>query len=329
MVQQHTGGTLTVAVPVSHNERVIGVARTSVPAQEVWNRVLLAWGALLGTVLIALGAAVLVARRQARALSTPLEGLSRTSQAVADGDLSARAATCGIPEIDLVAETHNAMVRQLAQLLQRERDFTANASHQLRTPLTGLQLGLEAALTAPGSDLRAAIGEALEHATHLNNTIDEVLQLATAGPVTGARASSQPAGELLQRAERRWHGPLAKDGRRLVLAFDPQAASLPVPGRTTEQILDILLDNAHLHGSGTVTVSLRDLGSALALDVADEGTHALDAKSLFARGATTGPGSGIGLALARELAGAAGARIALSGTAPTRFTLLLPLSGRA
>ncbi|WP_329061162.1 ATP-binding protein [Streptomyces sp. NBC_01429] len=76
-------------------------------------------------------------------------------------------------------------------------------------------------------------------------------------------------------------------------------------------------------------MSLRDLGSALALDVADEGTHALDAKSLFARGATTGPGSGIGLALARELAGAAGARIALSGTAPTRFTLLLLLSGRA
>ncbi|MCY0930240.1 ATP-binding protein [Streptomyces sp. H27-H1] len=92
----------------------------------------------------------------------------------------------------------------------------------------------------------------------------------------------------------------------------------------TNQILDILLDNARRHGSGTVTVSLRDLGSALALDVADEGTPVLDPKAVFARGATTGPGSGIGLALARELAEAAGARLALSGTGPTRFTLLLP-----
>ncbi|MET7642949.1 HAMP domain-containing sensor histidine kinase [Streptomyces sp. NPDC005426] len=329
VVQQSADNELVSAVPVSQDERVIGVVRAAVTTRSVWNRTLAAWAALLTTALIALGVAILVARRQARALTAPLEALSHTSQAIAAGDLSARAASCAIPEIDQVATAHNLMVHQLTQLLQHERDFTANASHQLRTPLTGLQLGLDAALTTPGTDLRAAVEAALDQTRHLDNTIDEVLQLAQAQPVNGTGASLRLVGEVLQRAERRWHGPLAKDGRRLTLVFDRAAAALPVPGRTTDQILDILLDNAHRHGSGTVTVSLRDLGSALALDVADEGKPTLDAAAVFVRGATTGPGSGIGLALARELASVAGARIALSGTAPTRFTLLLPQSGHA
>ncbi|MFD4118215.1 sensor histidine kinase [Streptomyces niveus] len=322
VVQRRSGGELVAAVPVSSNERVIGVVRASTGTGGVWGRIVLAWTALLGAALVALGAAVLVARRQARALSSPLESLSRASQTVADGDLTARAALCGIPEIDSVARTHNTMVRRLASLLQRERHFTANASHQLRTPLTGLQLGLETALETPGADPHAALREALEQSGHLRHTIDEVLRLATAE--TGPAPAGEAAGDLLERAERRWHGPLAKDGRRIDLALDPAAAGLPVPGRTTDQVLEVLLDNAHQHGRGTVTVTLRDIGAALAIDVADEGTLALDPKSLFGRGATTGPGEGIGLSLAVDLARAAGARLSLTGTAPTRFTLLLP-----
>ncbi|MFB8353010.1 sensor histidine kinase [Streptomyces niveus] len=324
VVQRRSDGELVAAVPVSSNERVIGVVRASTGTGRVWGRIVLAWTALLGAALVALGAAVLVARRQARALSSPLESLSRASQTVADGDLTARAALCGIPEIDSVARTHNTMVRRLASLLQRERHFTANASHQLRTPLTGLQLGLETALETPGADPRAALREALEQSGHLRDTIDEVLQLATAetGPVPAP--ADEAAGDVLGRTERRWHGPLAQNGRRIDLALDPAAAELPVPGRTTDQVLDVLLDNAHQHGRGTVTVTLRDIGAALAIDVADEGTLALDPKSLFGRGATTGPGEGIGLSLAVDLARAAGARLSLTGTAPTRFTLLLP-----
>ncbi|MET7618030.1 HAMP domain-containing sensor histidine kinase [Streptomyces sp. NPDC005408] len=324
VVQRQIGGELVAAVPVSSDERVIGVVRASTSTQSVWNRILLAWGALLGAALLALGAAVLVARWQARALSAPLESLSRTSQAIAAGDLTARAAHSGITEIDQVAGAHNAMVERLAHLLQHERHFTANASHQLRTPLTGMQLGLETALATDGTDLRAALEEALEQSHHLQRTIDEVLQLATAEPTSATRAGAQAAGELLEQAERRWHGPLAREGRRIEFVLDPATATLPVPGRTTDQILDILLDNARRHGSGTVTVSLRDIGAALALDVSDEGTLSVDAKALFDRGTTTGPGQGIGLSLAADLAESAGARLSLTRTAPTRFTLLLP-----
>jgi signal transduction histidine kinase len=236
------------------------------------------------------------------------------------------------------------MVQRLAQLLQRERDFTANASHQLRTPLTGLQLGLESALSradagagaasavasgsgsGSGADagLRAAVEEALEQSRHLNDTIDEVLRLAKAEPAAPTEESLEPAGRLLERVERRWHGTLARDGRRLDVLLDQADATLPLPGRATSQILDILLDNAREHGRGTVSVTLRDMGGAVALDVADEGALTLSSAELFTRGSTTGPGQGIGLALAADLAEAAGGRLSLSRVDPARFTLLLP-----
>ncbi|MFC0843594.1 MULTISPECIES: sensor histidine kinase [Streptomyces] len=327
VARKRSAGELVVAVPVSSGERVIGAVRASTSARTVWNRVLWGWAALLGLCLLALGAAVVVARRQASVLSSPLEALARTSLAIAEGDLAARADRSTIAEIDGVAQAHNAMVGRLARLLERERHFTANASHQLRTPLTGLQLGLEAALADPGADPRAALAEAAEQSRHLDHTIDEVLRLATSGAARHAPALLQPVGDLLEAAERRWHGVLARDGRRLALLWEAAAGQLPVPARSTDQILDVLLDNAHRHGGGTVTVRLRDLGAALALDVVDEGTAALDSRAIFERG--TGTGSGIGLALARELAEAAGARLTLSGTAPTCFTLLLPLAGDA
>ncbi|MEU1618740.1 ATP-binding protein [Streptomyces sp. NPDC005722] len=93
------------------------------------------------------------------------------------------------------------------------------------------------------------------------------------------------------------------------------------------QVLDVLLDNAHRHGRGTVRVTVRELGGVLAVDVEDEGTLTLDPTVLFSRGTTTGQGSGIGLALAREMAAAADGRLALTRDRPTTFTLLLPHHG--
>ncbi|MEU3316659.1 HAMP domain-containing sensor histidine kinase [Streptomyces sp. NPDC006662] len=323
VAQSRSDGELVVAVPVSSGERVIGAIRASTRARTVWARVLWGWAALLGLCLVALGAAVTVARRQASVLAAPLEALAGTSLVVADGDLTARAEPSTIAEIDEVARAHNTMVDRLAQLLEHERDFTANASHQLRTPLAGLQLALEAALADPDADLRAAIAEAAERSRHLDHTIEEVLRLARSGAEPLPKAHEQSAEDVLEAAERRWHGAFAEDGRRLTTTWEPQTSGLEVPGRTVEQVVDILLDNARRHGRGTVTLTVRDLGRAIALDVADEGTADLDPQMIFERG--MGDGSGIGLALARQLAAAAGGRLSLASTSPTRFTLLLPL----
>jgi signal transduction histidine kinase len=324
------GSELIVAVPVTSQEKVIGVVRAAQPVQVIWNRVLLAWLALTALAGAAFGVAVLVARRQARNLSAPLEALAKTSERIAAGDLTVRAEPSSIPEIGRVAETHNAMVDTLDDMLQRERHFTANASHQLRTPLAGLQLGLEAAQEQaaqdPGFNLRPALQEANDRAEELHRTIDDLLQVARLPSDQWAAAEPVPLDDVLAEADRRWHGPLAKQGRRLTLRRRQGMIAAEVPGRVVGQILDILIDNASRHGVGAVTVTARDIGDAAAIDVADEGSLSRPTTELFARDASTDSGHGIGLDLARSLAEACGGRLNLTSQGPTTFSLVLRLN---
>jgi signal transduction histidine kinase len=322
------GGELIVAVPVTSQEKVVGVVRAAQPVGVIWDGVLLAWLALVALAGAAFGVAVLVARRQARHLSAPLEALAETSERIAAGDLTVRAEPSSIHDIDRVAETHNAMVDKLDDMLQRERHFTANASHQLRTPLTGLQLGLEAAevhvAQDPGFDLRPALHEANERAEELHRTIDDLLQVARLPSDQWAASEPVPLDDILAEVEGRWHGSLAKQGRQLALRRYKGMAAAEVPGRVVGQILDILLDNAARHGLGAVTVTPRDIGDAVAIDVADEGSLSKPATELFTRDSGSRSGHGIGLGLARSLAEACGGRLNLKSGAPTAFSLVLP-----
>ncbi|MFD5517682.1 sensor histidine kinase [Streptomyces sp. NPDC127066] len=327
VVWGHSGGDLVVTVPVSHAEQVIGVVRAASPADAVRNRVIAVWAVLAGACALALTVAVLIARRQARRLAAPLEDLSRHCRAVTAGDLSARAAPSSIAEIDQVARTHNEMLHNLTELLRHERDFAANASHQLRTPLTGLQLTLEAGLgQADDAGLRPALEEALATTLRLHDTVEEVLRLSRSRDLPRSAAPDTPVLQLLREAEERWHGPLARDGRRLECEIHDAPDDVHVPGTPIAEILSILLDNAHVHGRGTVRLGVRDLDDALAFDVGDEGTVDDEATRLFHRGHSgDGTGAGIGLALARDLAASLGGRLALSTGHPTTFTLLVPV----
>ncbi|MFE3197905.1 sensor histidine kinase [Embleya sp. NPDC059237] len=167
--------------------------------------------------------------------------------------------------------------------------------------------------------------EAPERARDLDRTVNDVLRLARSGHTPLGPLATEPLGPLADGIEQRWHGLFAKDGRRVDFDLDPQTRDLRVPGRVVGQILDILLDNARSHGRGSTTVTARDLGDAVALDVTDEGTLHTDQATMFSRGHTTGSGTGIGLALATDLAHSSGGRLALTDTDPTTFTLLLPL----
>jgi signal transduction histidine kinase len=319
------GSDLVVAVPVSFAEDVVGVVRASVATRVVWQRVILAWLLLAGVAIGCLLAAILVARRQARSISEPLEALSAASQRVADGDVTARAELSGIPEIHRVAQTHNTMVSQLATVIDKERHFSANASHQLRTPLTGLELSLEAALQHPAADLPAVLSDALRQVRELHRTVDDVLALARLGPNEWLNGTPRPLDRLMAELERRWHGELAAESRRLVVNLDPEAAGTDVSANLLTQVLNVLLDNALRHGRGTVTVTVREIGGALAVDVADEGSLAMATADLFERGRSGSEGEGIGLALARSMAEASGARLLLAHRSPTTFSLFLPV----
>ncbi|MGW3287048.1 HAMP domain-containing sensor histidine kinase [Streptomyces sp. NPDC001002] len=327
VVRGRSGGDLVVAVPVSHDERVIGVVRAASPASDVRDRVLLAWLVLAGVCALALAVAVLVARRQARALAAPLEDLSRHCRAVTAGDLSARAAPSSVAEIDQVARTHNEMLHSLTELLRHERDFTANASHQLRTPLTGLQLGLEAGLAQDDdARLRPALEEALTTTRRLYGTVEEVLRLSRSHGLPRRPEPDTSVPRLLRETDERWHGLFAREGRRLECGGLEVPDDVRVPGAPVTEILGVLLDNARVHGHGSVRLTARDLGDAVAFDVTDEGAVDGETDRLFDRGpAGAGPGSGIGLSLARDLAVSLGGRLSLTGRRPAAFTLLVPV----
>ncbi|MFD9098538.1 sensor histidine kinase [Streptomyces collinus] len=326
VVRGRSDGDLVAAVPVSHAEQVIGVIRASSPADAVRDRVLTAWAVLLSVTVAALGIAVLIARHQARALAAPLEDLSRHCRAVAEGDLNARAAPSNIAEIDQVARTHNTMLHSLSELLRRERDFAANASHQLRTPLTGLQLALESGL-AQGDDarLRPVLNEALATAQRLHHTVEEVLRLSRSPDRPRPAAGDIAVARLLQETQEHWHGLFAADGRRLECDTHDVPADVLVPSGPVSEVLGVLLDNARIHGHGTVRLVVRDLNDALAFDVSDEGAAEGESAQLFDRGHTGGHGTGIGLALASELAHSIGGRLSLTRRAPATFTLLVPV----
>ncbi|MEU6519986.1 HAMP domain-containing sensor histidine kinase [Streptomyces sp. NPDC046978] len=326
LIRGRSGGDIVVAVPVSHAEQVIGVVRASSPSDTVQDRILVAWAVLLGVAASAVAVSVLVARRQARVLAAPLEDLSQHCRAVTEGDLTARAAPSSIAEIDQVANTHNEMLHTLSELLRHERDFTSNVSHQLRTPIAGLQLALEEGLRHDDTRLRPAMTEALATTLRLHHTVEELLRLSRPRDRAPTSAGTMPAAALVREVRERWHGLFALDGRRLECDVGEVPSDVRVAGRPVTEVLGILLDNARVHGQGTVEVMVRDLEDALAFDVSDEGRIEGEASRLFDRGHTeSGSGTGIGLALARDLAAAVGGRLSLTSNVPATFTLLVPV----
>ncbi len=317
-----SGGNLVIAVPVTDGRTVVGVVRAATPQREVYRRTALTWLVMLGLGAVALAVTWLLARRQAARLARPLEELSATAQRLGHGDFSVRAHRTGIPEIDAVGSSLDSTAVRLGTMLDRERAFSTDASHQLRTPLTGLRLKLEAALGPPGQDLRAAIADGIAAADRLERTIDDLLALARDD---WAPAEPLDLSALLGEVRNGWHGQLAGAGRPLHIVVDEAAPGCHVSTAAVRQVLTVLLDNATEHGAGAVTVAVRDAGSVLAIDVADEGPGIERSDcELFVRRSSQAAGHGIGLSLARSLAEAEGGRLVLSRPAPPTFTLLVP-----
>lgn len=327
VIRADTSGELVIAVAVSDGPRVLGVVRAATSRSEVWQRTVVTWAAMAVLGVFAVVVTWFLARWLARRLATPLERLTAVANQLGGGDFTVRGARSGIPEIDSVGGSLDTTARRLADLLARERAFSADASHQLRTPLTGLRLQLESALENPSADLRASITAGLATTDRLERTIDDLLALARdAGPDGGVAA----VGTLLTELEQDWHGLLAEQGRVLRVDVRPEVAGCVVSAPVLRQIVTVLLDNALRHGRGTVTVTARDAGAAVAVDVADEGAGiAADSDPFAPRAATAPAGHGIGLALARRLAEGEGGRLRLARPAPPTFTLLLPTRDRS
>jgi signal transduction histidine kinase len=226
-----------------------------------------------------------------------------------------------VREVDAVGAALDSTAERLHTLISRERAFSADASHQLRTPLAALRIELEA-LELHG-EVAPELTAALAQVDRLQTTIDTLLALARDAP-------SRPVGvdlvAALDELEARWRGVLAAEGRPLrvlVKSRQPVAQAAPT---VVGELLEVLLDNAHRHGAGEVTVTVRDLERWLAVAVADQGSgFPGDPEQSFERRTGSGNGHGIGLALARSLAHAEGGRLSVTDAGPRPVvTLLLP-----
>lgn len=333
---------LIVAVPVTRGDHLVGAVRTASDDTRLHRRVALIWAGMAGLAMLSVGAVGLVARWQARRLAAPLSAMADSAGRLGDGDFSVRVPPADIAEIDSLGRALNTTAGRLDDLIARERAFSAEASHQLRTPLAGLRLRLEAALDGDPVELPAAVRAAIGDADRVERTIDELLTLARrgGGGVGGGDGGAEPTDVrgLLDEARRGWSGRPDVGGRPLVLDVETDLPASLASAAAVRHVLHVLLDNAAAHGSGTVSVTARSVtapaGEALAIDVGDEGTgievseaeiFARRASDADGRGAGHGAGHGIGLALARRLAEAEGGRLRLARPVPPVFTILLPV----
>lgn len=314
-------GQQVVAVPVTDGTTISGVVRAASDYTGVRLRIAGTWAGMLVLALAAVAITWLLARRQAGRLAAPLESLATAAQQLGDGDFTVRTVRSGIEEIDAAGGALDTTAGRLGALVDRQRAFTADASHQLRTPLTGLRLALETGLELPESSHRSAIESALGSADRVESTIADLLALVGD---TGPHGSPVDVGELVAGIDAEWGPVLARQQRHLELLVESPLPATAVSAAAVRQVTGVLVDNATVHGAGTVTVTVRDAGGAVAIDVADEGGGPPDPERSFVRDRHRADGHGIGLALARTLAEAEGGRLRLARPAPPVFSLLLP-----
>jgi signal transduction histidine kinase len=228
------------AVPVGSRDSAVGAVVVSVPARAVEQRIRNAWlllGALAAGVLLL---AAVVAAAMARWLARPIDSLGHAVAGLSAGNLDSVAPTdVGPPELRSLAEQFNDMAVRLRELLDNQRRFIADASHQLRAPLTALRLRIEMLEQEPGESTEAALAEA----DRLGRLVDGLLALSRA---EGSRPTATSVDVLAVSRDRieAWAPLCSENGIDLVLVCPLHEARAALAEGHLEQVLDNLIANA-------------------------------------------------------------------------------------
>jgi signal transduction histidine kinase len=316
----------SIAVPTATGGTTLGAVHMSVPADEVADAVGRVVVALIVGALAILACVAGIGVALARWTTRPIRALEDATDQLARGVLDMPAATdIGPPELRRLAATFNHTAKRLQLLVDQQRGFAADASHQLRTPLTALRLrleNLEPDLAAAGQhNLDAALGEI----DRLADMVEQLLSLARLEE-EGVTPVEVDLDDIVAGRVANWTALAGEQGVQISVAGVPPGTVLAIPG-ALEQVLDNLLSNALKvapRGS-TVTINRRRLdrpgrpavvGDVL-LHVTDQGPGmtAEQRRLAFNRfwrepGASKG-GSGLGLAIVSRLVQASGAHITL------------------
>ncbi|HEX3239003.1 MAG TPA: HAMP domain-containing sensor histidine kinase [Solirubrobacterales bacterium] len=298
---------LATAVPVIEREQTRGAVRItqSVDAVNRAVRTSILDVAALAAVVLALGmiAGALIAQQIAR----PIRRLDRAARRVADGDLDATVAVEGSTEQRSLARTFNEMTQRVKRLLRVQQDFVADASHQLRTPLTGLRLRLEGLGERFGGDrgVDAEVDAAMREIDRLSQIVDELLILSRAGEheLPGEDVDLAAAA---RRAAERWAGSAVERGIELAVEGEEPARGWSA-GPDLDRSIDVLVENALLYSPAGTTVTIAHRPGKVEVLDRGPGLAAGEEEAVFERfsrgsAGQKGPsGTGLGLPIAREL----------------------------
>ena len=279
--------------------------------------------ALVATLFVALTVAVV--SRSAGAVTEPMERLVESAERLREGRPDVVAMESGIPEIDRVSAVLSRSARDITKSLAAERDFASDASHQLRTPLTALLMRLEEiSETADPEVVKEEATIAIDQVERLTKVVDDLL-------MRSRRSNDAPRPEVsldsvIAALQREWQ-PAFEQARRSVRVHGERGLVVKATPVALSQVLSTLLENSLVHGRGTVEVQARRSGPSVVVEVCDqgEGVPATIAPHIFERSVSSGRGNstGLGLALARDLAESNGGRLDLISARPARFALFL------
>lgn len=312
---------LVLASPITNRstEEVVGAVRVAEPSSVVDRQVQRAWLVIAAVIAVALASAAALARAQGRRLAEPIARLADKAVDLGRGDFTSRTGLSGIPEIDTVAAALDDSATRLAVLLARERSFSADVSHQLRTPLTGLRLRLEHA--ARSDQPTTHIEGALQEIGRLEDTVEHLLALSRDGHPIGTPLDVD---DLLGALGSRWNQRFADTSRALRVEHSDRPVAVRASGVSMGQVLDVLVDNSLRHGAGDVTVRSRAAAGGLVLEVEDQGPGIAEERRSAVFDRHDGSDHGIGLALARSITEAEGGRLLLATARPPCFHIVLP-----
>ncbi|HEX2045195.1 MAG TPA: ATP-binding protein [Gaiellaceae bacterium] len=300
---------LYVAVPVASRGEIHGAVRITYPTSALDARIRRYWLVLAAIGAVLLAAAAVIGLAIARSVTGPIRDVERAAEALGRGDLSARAPAEGPEEVRDLAHVFNETAARLQALLHSQEAFVADASHQLRTPLTALRLRLENLEADVPPAGRASLEGAVAEVERLSGLVEGLLALARSDASDETAERLNLAALVEGRAEA-WSALADERAVMLETSQDGPAFVRAAPGRV-EQVLDNLLANA-LEVSpegGKIRVGTSRGRDWVELHVVDEGPG-LDeeererAFDRFWRGRRSGEGSGLGLAIVKRLVAA-------------------------
>lgn len=317
---------LYVAVPMVKGEKVYGTVRITFPASVVDGIVNSRLRGIAFVAGITLLLAIIIALLLATSVTRRLNRLRNVTEEFTSGNYEVRAdSQTGAPEIRSLSSSFNHMADQLTALLSTQRAFAGDASHQLRTPLTALQLRLERAIDLIASDPAAAterLDAALVETQRLQNIVEGLLVLSRAENQASITPTAFELTQILQDRVTSWQALAAESNVTIDVSDFAKVQILAIPG-VIEQVIDNYIDNA-LHFSptgGVISLKLTQNAGYTTIHVVDQGPGIADedlehAFNRFWRAQSDAYGTGLGLAIVERLVQACGGTVALENVSP-------------